>query len=590
MRNEHFSLRLLLFILVFCMIGQYTAAQYIQDVQTGDQVACKWVKLSIQRHLNDLKRAEAEDPDFPFYYNEKAARRVIDFKQELHHTQGPWANPRMHDTRLRLEPWQQFIDSMIFGWLSREDDCRRFTRVYIEVGKKNGKTTNAAATANYCFFVDKPREIGPEVYCVATKKAQAEKAWDEIDRQIQRHPALERKTKVYVQKSTIVIPGTAARVKMLGKDSKTEDGMNPHFVLVDEYHAHPDNSMLEVMESAMMARQQSLVYIITTAGFNKNSACYQEEHLQAEKVLEGSLNPAPENFFCIIFTLDEGDDWTDPKVWIKANPNLGVSIIWKKFEGRIKQAIITPEKQNKIKTKNLNIWTEAETRWMEQDTWNKCSFKVDSEALAGRPCYVGMDLSASQDITAVVLCFPPQSAGERYQFLYRFFIPEDNIIKREQRDKVPYSYWIEKGLVITTPGNSIDYDFIEQTILEDGGIYEIREIGFDPWKSHEIVNHLMNEGFTMVPIRQSYYGMAQPTDIFEKKILALMVAHGGNPVMNWMISCTEMKSDRQDNKMPMKPQREKTGKRIDGVVASIIAIGRAVMNTEEDTSLEVFVV
>ena len=563
------------------MIAEYTAAQYIHDVQTGDQVACKWVKLAVQRHLNDLKRAEGEDPEFPYYYNEKAARRVIDFKQQLRHTQGEWANPRMHDTRIRLEPWQQFIDSMIFGWLFKEDDYRRFSRVYIEVAKKNGKTTNAAATANYCFFVDKPREIGPEVYCVATKKAQAEKAWDEIDRQIERNSDLKSKTKRYVQKSTIVIPGTAARVKMLGKDSKTEDGMNPHFVLVDEYHAHPDNSMLEVMESAMMARRQSLIYIITTAGFNKRSACYQQEHLQAEKVLEGSLRPAPENFFCIIYTLDEKDDWMDPAVWIKANPNLGVSIIWKKFEDRIKQAIITPEKQNDIKTKNLNVWTEAETRWMQEKTWRACDFPVDPEALAGRPCYGGMDLSASQDITALVFCFPPQSEDEKYQFLFRFFIPEENVIERERRDKVPYSIWIEKGFVLTTPGNSIDYDFIEAQILEDAGKYEILEIAFDPWKSHEIVNHMMDEGLTMVSVRQSYYGMAQPTDIFEKKVLARALAHGGHPVMSWMISCTEVKSDRQDNKMPMKPQREKTGKRIDGVTASIMALGRAVMNAEE---------
>lgn len=578
-----------IFLWILPMNKIYTAEQYIQDVQSGEQVACKFVKLAVERHLDDLKRAEAKNPDFPYYFDKNAAKRVIDFKQELRHTQGEWANPRKHDTRIRLEPWQQFIDWVLFGW-RREGGSRRFTKAYIEVAKKNGKTTDAAATANYCFTADRPREIGPEVYIIATKKDQARKAFDEAQRQLDRHPVLKKITHYYKQTSTIVIPGTASLMRLLGKESKTEDSVNPHFVLVDEYHAHRDSGMLEVMESALGAREQPLVYIITTAGLDKSNPCYQEERSLAERVLEKSIQPAPETFFCIIFTLDKEDDWMDPAVWIKANPNLGVSVRWEYLEKRMEEALLIPSRQNRIKTKNLNIWTQAETRWMTDEVWKACAFPVDPEALAGRPCYGGMDLSASQDITAVVWCFPPQSELEKYQFLFRFFIPEENVIVRERRDKVPYIYWIEKGLVMTTPGNSIDYDFIEQQILQDAGLYEIQELGFDPWKSHEIVNHMMNEGLLMVAIRQSYYGMAQPTDIFEKKVLARKIAHGGDPVMNWMISCTEVKSDRQDNKMPMKPQREKTGKRIDGVTASIMALGRSVMNTEELANIEIWAV
>ena len=552
----------------------------MHDVQSGKQVACKWVKLAVKRHLDDLERV-GKDLEFPYYFDEKQAKRAIDFKQQLQHTQGEWANPRLHDTHLRLEPWQQFIDWVVFGW-RRPGGFRRFTRVYESVARKNGKTVMGAADANYCFFVDSPKEMGPEVYFVATKREQAKKAWDEADRQYQKIPALKKVARTYKQSFTIVKPGTAALMRTLGKDSKTEDALNPHFVLVDEYHAHPDNSLLEVMESGMGAREQPLIYIITTAGFNKQSACYQEEHLRAEKILERSLDPVPEHFFCIMYTLDEEDDWTDPKVWIKANPNLGVSVRWENIDQRVKDALSTPQKQNKIKTKNLNIWTEAETRWILDEKWKACSFPVDEQALAGRQCYVGLDLSTIQDITADVLCFPPIEKDEKYKLVPRFFIPQENVVDRERKDKVPYSYWIEHGLIIPTPGDVIDYDFIELQLLSDGEKFSILEMAYDPFKAVEIVNHLEGD-FTMVPMRQQYSGMAAPSDIFEQKVLGQELAHNGNPVLTWMMACTEVKSDRQGNVMPMKPKRDRSGKRIDGITASIMALYRAVLHTENES-------
>jgi phage terminase large subunit-like protein len=570
-------------------MNSYTAKQYIDDVMAGRQLVCKWTRLAVERHLRDLKRAKENDPAFPYYFDEAQAIRVIDFKQLLRHTKGEWANPRKHDTRIRLEPWQQFKDWVLFGW-RREGGYRRFTKAYIEVARKNGKTTDGAATANYCFFMDSPREIGPEVYCVATKKEQAKYAWEEAERQIQKQQVLKDLSRPYKQSSTIIVPGTAARMRPLGKDSHTEDALNPHFVLVDEYHAHRDNSMLEVMESALGSREQPLIYIITTAGFDKNCACYQEEHTLAIHVLERSIEPVPETFFCLIYSLDEDDDWTDRDVWRKANPNIGVSVRWEYLEDRIQAALLSPAKQNKIKTKHLNIWTQAESRWILDETWKKCDFPVEEESLAGRKCYMGIDLSASQDITAVVLCFPPEEDKEKYQFLYRFFIPGENIIEKERKDKVPYSYWIEKGFVISTTGDVIDYDFIEQQVLEDAERYDIQEIAYDPWKAQEIVNHLQEAGFTMVPIFQRYSGMAVATDTFEKKVLGKEIAHGDNPIMTWMVSCTEVKSDRQGNIMPMKPQRDKTGKRIDGVVASIMALHRAVIGTEPQSEVEVWAV
>lgn len=583
MRSRKAIFAAIIFILGALMTTPgYTAEQYIEDVQSGKVVACKWVKLAVQRHVADLKRVE--DPDFPYHFDEAQATRAIEFIQQLKHTKGEWANPRKHNPQIRLESWQQFIVWNIFGWRDAEG-YRRFNKVYLEVARKMGKTTFAAAISNYCYLMDRPKEIGPEVYAIATKKDQAKIVWAEAERQLQAHPFLRTKVRTYKQSSTIVIPGTAAQFRPLGQDSDTEDGLNPHCVIVDEYHAHPDNTMINVMESGMGARRQPLTLIITTAGFNKNSACYQEEHTLTKQILAGELEPKPENYFGIIYTLDEGDDWTDPDVWIKSNPNLGVSVSWKYIEDRVQIALHSPRKQNDVKTKNLNIWTQAETRWIDGDVWDRGKAQFAEQKLEGRPCYVGVDLSASQDITAVVLDFPPIEPGEKHKQLYRFFIPGDNIIEKTRKDKVPYDIWIERGLVIATPGDVVDYDFIEQTIYQDAERFEILEIAYDPWKAQEIVNHITDAGFTMIPVYQRYSGMAAFTDAFEKAVLGAQIQHGGNPVMQWMISCTEVKSDRQGNIMPMKPQRDKTGKRIDGVVASIMAYGRAVANHGENGSV-----
>jgi len=586
MKHERI-LAVLLFVVVGVAVSghtEYTAEHYMEDVLSGRQVACKWVKLAVERQILDLDRAARRDPEFPYYFDRDQAKRAIDFTQQLRHTQGEWANPRLHDTRLKLEPWQQFIDWVTFGW-RREGGVRRFTRCYIEVARKNGKTVMGAAIGNYVCFLDSPREPGAEGYCVATKKEQAKKSWDEMRMQVEKHPFLRNKIRTYKQSSTLVVPGTATRIRLIGKDSQTEDGMNPHFVLVDEYHAHTDHSMLEVMESAMGARRQPLVYIITTAGFDKNSVCYQEEHSLAERILERSIQPVPEKVFVIIYTLDEGDDWTDRRVWVKANPNLGVSVSYEYLEERVQEALQSPTKQNDVLTKNFNMWTQAQTRWIPDEKWVSCAGEIDEEALVGRPCYVGLDLSATVDITAYCLCFPAIAGGEKYRLLWRFFMPEEGLLERERRDRVPYLTWRDQGLIIATPGDVIDYDAVKQELDRDLKRYVVQEISFDPWHAQEISNHYTAAGLSMLEIRQTYNGMAGYTATFEKKVLAGEILHDGNPVMRWMLSNTEVKSDRQDNIMPMKPRRDASGKRIDGVVAAIMALGRAVSVRESARSV-----
>ncbi len=581
-----FLLLLLLVVAVSRVTAvRYTADQYIRDVQSGKQLACKWVKLAVQRHVQDLKRAAKKSKAFPYYYDEGEAHRAIDFVQELRHTQGEWANPKLHDTHLRLEPWQQFVTSMVYGWRRTSDGCRRFNKVYEEMARKNGKTFRSGGNLIYCTVADSPLEIGAESYTIATKKDQAKKAWGTVREMIEKHPDLNEVFRTYKQHSTIVLEGTATQIRLMGKDSKTEDGMNPHFVLVDEYHAHPDHGMLEVMRSAMMARKQPLIWIITTAGFDKNSVCYQEEHSLIERILEHSIDPVPEHVFGIIYTLDDGDDWTDRKNWIKANPNLGVSVYPEELEKAAVEALSTPTKLNDFLTKNLNIWTQAVTRWIPDEAWMKCAGEIDVEALKGRPVYIGLDLSATIDITAYAIDFPPITSGEKDRLIWRFFMPADNLLERERRDKVPYTYWRDQGLIIATPGNTIDYELVKQELNKDLAQFSVAEIPHDPWHATEIANYYQQAGIQMVEVRQTFSGMSSYTSTFEKKVLGGELVHDGNPVMRWMLSNTEVKSDRQGNLMPMKPKRDASGKRIDGVVAAIMALGRAVDTRDSSRSV-----
>jgi len=561
--------RLCVLVLLLGMMGITSAELYIDDVLNDRITVCKYVKHAVNRHVHDLSRQQTED--FPYYFDPAAATRKIIFSQQLRHTKGKWAKQHMTIT---LEPWQQFIDWCLFGWKRCDTHTRRFTKAYIEVARKNGKTTMAATTANFCFLMDK--EEGAEVYCVATKKDQAKIAWNEAEAQVKRHPFLKAKCRTYKQNSTMVVIGTQALMRPLGQDSDTEDGKNPHFVLVDEYHAHKTADQVNVLEDGMGSREQPILYIITTAGYDKNRPCYQEERTMIVGILERTIDPIPEDVFGIIFTLDEGDDWVDEQVWIKSNPNLGVSISVEYLRSQVRKALVTPQKQNSVKTKNLNIWTQATTAWIGDEAWKACGGTIQEKDLVGRDCYGGLDLSTSTDITAWTLCFPPTDLDPRYTYLYRFFIPEENLIARQRRDKVPYILWRDRGFVQTTPGNVIDYDFIEEQIRKDGDLYHIREIAFDPWNANEITNHLGEEGMEMVEFRQGYGSMSAPSKSFEKKILSKELNHGNNPVIKWMISCTEVKSDPSDNIKPVKPDRKRTGKRIDGVITSIMSLDRAV--------------
>ncbi|MEI0579435.1 terminase large subunit [Brachyspira pilosicoli] len=577
----------------------YSYEEYINKVINKELPVCQAAFLAVKRHLDDIEKSK--NNDYPFYFDEDEAKRPITFIQSLVHTKGEWAN---HN--IILESWEQFIIASIFGWRRKENKLRRYKKAYVQVSRKNGKTTFASGIGNYCFFCDSPAEAGVEIYYIATKKDQAKIAWSESERQIRKAKALNKEAITYKQTSTITKKkDTASKSKPLGQDSNTEDGLNPHLVIVDEYHAHPDNELLNVLESGMGARRQPLTFIITTAGFDKTSVCFSE-YEYAKQILQGSLNN--DEYFCIIYEPDNIKD-----IWIfmseykeklnnnqntqeqeelinniifQANPNINISVKDSYLKSRLFEGLDKPVQRTDILTKNLNVWTQASEVWISSDRWLKSYLhqNININELKGKRACIGLDLATTRDIAAYVLCFDTVD-NDPYILLPRFFMPKENIRQRSKEDRVPYELWASQGLITLTNGDIIDFDIIESSILQDAKDFEIIEIAYDPWKAIEIITHLENEGFKMQQVRQSFAvgGLSEGTSLFEKTIDERKLLHGNNPVLNWMISCCEVKTDGRDNYLPVKPDRRRSYKRIDGVVASIMALHRVIKNHFEDT-------
>ena len=577
----------------------YSYEEYINKVINKELPVCQAAFLAVKRHLDDIEKSK--NNDYPFYFDEDEAKRPITFIQSLVHTKGEWAN---HN--IILESWEQFIIASIFGWRRKENKLRRYKKAYVQVSRKNGKTTFASGIGNYCFFCDSPAEAGVEIYYIATKKDQAKIAWSESERQIRKAKALNKEAITYKQTSTITKKkDTASKSKPLGQDSNTEDGLNPHLVIVDEYHAHPDNELLNVLESGMGARRQPLTFIITTAGFDKTSVCFSE-YEYAKQILQGSLNN--DEYFCIICEPDNIKD-----IWIfmseykeklnnnqntqeqeelinniifQANPNINISVKDSYLKSRLFEGLDKPAQRTDILTKNLNVWTQASEVWISSDRWLKSYLhqNININELKGKRACIGLDLATTRDIAAYVLCFDTVD-NDPYILLPRFFMPKENIRQRSKEDRVPYELWASQGLITLTNGDIIDFDIIESSILQDAKDFEIIEIAYDPWKAIEIITHLESEGFKMQQVRQSFAvgGLSEGTSLFEKTIDERKLLHGNNPVLNWMISCCEVKTDGRDNYLPVKPDRRKSYKRIDGVVASIMALHRVIKNHFEDT-------
>lgn len=531
------------------------ALQYAHDVADGKIDVCVWVRLAVQRHFKNLQNEL-------LHFDDTAAQHVLEFFSFLKHSKGQWAGESF-----RLEPWQGFILVQIFGWKWRATGLRCYRTAYIEVPRKNGKSTLLAGIALYMMFAD--GEPGAEVYAAATKRDQAKIVFEEAKRMVQASPALRKRIGVY--KTNMHVDASHSKFEPLGADADSLDGLNPHAAVVDELHAHKDRDVWDVLETATGARTQSLLYAITTAGFNRYGICY-EQRTYTTKILDGILDD--DSYFGIIYTIDKDvDDWRTPAAWRKANPNYGVSVLEDDISRLALKAAEMPSATNNFLTKRLNVWTSQQTLWMSADKWALCGGTVPLRELRGAPCYLGLDLSSTTDITAVVAAFPLE--GDMVVLHPRFYLPEGAVDERVRRDKVPYRVWADQGLITLTPGDVIDYRFIRADINAFADTHEVREIAFDRWGATGFATDLQDDGFEVVPFGQGYGSMSPPTKEMERLVLSKKVMHGDNPVLTWMVSNVAIMTDPAGN---IKPAKDKSTEKIDGVVAGIMALGRIMVH------------
>lgn len=496
-------------------------------------------------------------------YNKELADYAVNFIECLCHTKGTWAGKPFE-----LIDWQEKIIRDIFGTL-KPNGYRQFTTAYVEIPKKMGKSELAAAVALLLTCGD--GEERAEVYGCAADRQQATIVFDVAADMVRMCPALNRRVKILASQKRIVYQPTNSFYQVLSAEAYSKHGFNIHGVVFDELHTQPNRKLFDVMtKGSGDARMQPLYFLITTAGTDTNSICY-ETHQKAKDILEGrKIDPT---FYPVIYGADEEDDWTDPEVWKKANPSLGITVGIDKVQAACESAQQNPAEENAFRQLRLNQWVKQAIRWMPMDKWDACAFKVTEESLRGRVCYGGLDLSSTTDITAFVLVFPPLDEDDKYVVLPYFWIPEDTLELRVRRDHVPYDVWERQGFLQTTEGNVVHYGYIEKFIEQLGEKYNIREIAFDRWGAVQMVQNLEGMGFTVVPFGQGFKDMSPPTKELMKLTLEQKIAHGGHPVLRWMMDNIFIRTDPARN---IKADKEKSTEKIDGAVATIMGLDRAI--------------
>jgi phage terminase large subunit-like protein len=535
----------------------------------------KLVRLACERHLRDLVDGAARG----LHFDAEAANSAIDFFKLLKHSKGKWAG-----TPFELSAWQQFIVGCIFGW-KRADGSRRFRVAYNEIPRKNGKSTLAAGLGILLAFFD--NEPGAEVYCAATKRDQAKIVFNEAKRSVENTPALKRR--ISVLNANMNVRETSSKLEPLGADADSTDGLNPHGVIIDELHAHKTSALVDVLQSAAGARAQPLRFEITTAGSDRTSVCWMH-HDYSVKVLEGVVDD--DSWFAFIAAADKKDDWRDATTWQKANLNLGISVNPDYIEAECRRAQKIPGEQNTFRRLHLNQWTEQSSRAIDMALWDEAAGEVRPEQLACRASMAGLDMASTSDLAAKVDVFGPDEGGF-YDVAARFWIPKASISagtsRRSEEIRRQLELWTEQGFITATEGNVTDYDFVEKDILDDAERYRLRELAFDRWNVTQLITHLQDEWGTgdtarikVVDVGQGFASMAAPTKEFLRLVADKKIRHGGNPVLRWMVSNLALKQDPAGN---LKPDRESSGDKIDGVVALIMALGRVMVAPTEGESI-----
>lgn len=539
------------------------AIQYARDIKSGKIPACKWVKLACKTHLAELKLSK--NKNFPFYFDDNAAERVCKFIQLMPHTKGKWART---GEKITLEPWQCFFICCIFGWKRCDNDLRRYRRALLLVPRKNGKSALAAAIGLYMLAAD--NEHGAEIYSGATTEKQAKEVFTPAKIMAQKNQDFKDFFGVQVFASNISILENGSKFEpLIGNPG---DGASPSCAITDEYHEHSDDRLLDTMETGMGAREQPLSLIITTAGDNLAGPCFQLQK-DCEKILEGSLEDS--TTFALIYTVDDGDDWADPSILEKANPNFGVSVDSDFLLSRLNDAKNNARKQSTYQTKHLNVWVGARNAFFNVEKWRNCgSDGLKIEDFAGQKCIIGLDLASKVDIASLVVLFP--LGHDEYACFARHYLPESAV---ENGANEHYQGWMRDGWLTITDGEIIDFNQIKCDIIELSSAYQVHEVAYDPHQATMLVTELMNEGVPVVEMRPTVLNFSEPMKHLDALIRSGQIQHNNDPVLTWMISNVVAKEDAKDN---VYPRKERGENKIDGVVSLIMALGRSMVDEGPD--------
>jgi phage terminase large subunit-like protein len=535
------------------------ATRYAEEVVSGTIPACRFVRLACQRHLDDL----ASDA---YEFDAEAVRRVCQFMELLPHTKGKWAGDK-----IKLEPWQIFLVGVPFGWVHKDTGKRRYRRAYCEVPRKNAKSTISAGLGLYMLGLDK--EAGAEVYCGAGSEKQAWEVFRPAKLMAQKLPKLTTTLGLEVNAKTLVIPSSASRFEpVIGKPG---DGASPSMAIVDEYHEHNTEDQYDTFMTGMGAREHPMLWVITTAGADTSGPCYALRH-EAIEVLEGKVkNP---ELFSIIYTIDSDDDWTSEDALVKANPNIGVSVDREFLLAQQRDAINVPRKQSAFKTKHMNVWVGSADPFFNTEKWRRLSGDYSLDEFHGKRCWIGVDLAAKVDMTAVVYLF---ADGDDFYVIPQFYCPEEVVHDPKRRS---YFGWMTEGHLIATDGNVTDFGVVQEDLIAATKKFLVQHIAFDQWNSMQMSTAIgAQTGVECVDLPMTVKHLSDPMKWVQALIEDGRLHNDGNPVMEWMMGNVTAKPDRNDNVFPRKERPEN---KIDGAVALIMAMERGFQPESEKSYLE----
>lgn len=541
------------------------ALGYALDVVEGRTAACHWVRRACQRQIDDLARWGG--PKATYRFDEARAGRICRFVERLRHVKGPKSGET-----IELEPWQAFVLSTVFGWIDAATGMRRFRRAYVEVPRGNAKSTLSSGVGLYMLAAD--GEGGAEVYSAATTRDQARIVFRDAQHMARRAPDLMKALGVEVLAHNINVVGSASKFEALSAEGSTLDGLNIHCAIVDELHAHKTRSVYDVIETGTGKRPQSLLWVITTAGTDRSGICY-EVRTYCTKILDGIADDPSQ--FAVIYGLDEADDWQDPSSWEKANPNWGVSVMQDVVGQLATKAMQMPSAQPNFLTKHLNRWVNSDSAWLPVDAWTRCADpSLSIEDFAGEDCWIALDLATKTDIASKAYLFRRVLDGQVHYYLFgRHYLPEAAL---HDGRNASYAGWEIEGRLNATSGDVTDFGQIEAEVLEDASRFRVVDIAYDPWQSADLAQRLQANGASVVEFRALVANFSAPMKELAALVLQGRLHHDGCPVLTWMVSNVVCHLDAKDN---VYPRKERPENKIDGVVAAIMALGRAMVAEPE---------